>query len=724
MRNRNPSLPHPPLTTPKMTKTSLPALSFTLAALAGMAAAEDAPQPKPAVAQESSAAPLPTVTVVGTQQSDAERLPGTATVIDEELLRVQRYENPVQALRLVPGVNAADEDGYGLRTNIGIRGVDPNRSEKTLLMEDGVPIAGNPYGEAANYFSPVFGRYQSIEVIKGSGQILYGPQTVAGAVNFVTRPVPRTPAGFVDVAAGSYGTVRAHANYGGFVSDSVGVGVDAYGIRSDGFREADGYEKFDIAPKLVWVINDAHAIELKTVYGVEKSNATYQGLSAADYRQDPYDKYDFVKDDRMDAWRLLTHLRHSWQYGADGTLTTTAYFQHIDRSWNRALGVFNPATGSYEQGPAGRRDRQRYYNQGGVELRASQGFSIGVPANAEFGVRGHLENQERLDENISLTGVRTPASQYERETRAGAAFAQVAMHVTDTVTVTPGVRVEHIRYRSQRIDATTFPEGESQLTEVLPGLGATWYLTDQHQLYGGAHRGFSPPSYAAAITDAGVDTELDAERSWNYELGIRSRFGESTYSDLAVFYLDYSNIINAGTGSTPFYNGGEATHYGLEALVGSDVAEPFGVSFGLPVRTTITLVRATYDDDVFSGATLIASEGNEIPYSPRVQASLMAGIDKLGHRQALGFYVTTTYVGKRYADGLNTEPESANGRVGRIDDTFLVDIAAHYAPKGAGYDLYVTASNLFDHEYVATRRPEGIFAGAPLTVMGGVKVDF
>lgn len=61
----------------------------------------------------------------------------------------------------------------------------------------------------------------------------------------------------------------------------------------------------------------------------------------------------------MDAWRLLTHLRHSWHYGEDGALTTTAYFQHIDRSWNRALGVFSAATGSYEQGPAGRRHRQR-----------------------------------------------------------------------------------------------------------------------------------------------------------------------------------------------------------------------------------------------------------------------------------------------------------------------------------------------------------------------------
>ncbi len=87
-----------------------------------------------------------------------------------------------EALRKVSGVNVRDEEGFGLRPNIGIRGTNPTRSTKILLLEDGVPLAYAPYGDNASYYHPPVERFESIEILKGAGQIEYGPVTVAGAL--------------------------------------------------------------------------------------------------------------------------------------------------------------------------------------------------------------------------------------------------------------------------------------------------------------------------------------------------------------------------------------------------------------------------------------------------------------------------------------------------------------------------------------------------------------
>ena len=130
--------------------------------------------------------------LAGTPESLNE-IPGSVERIDNRTLENARVFNFSEALRKFSGVNVRDEEGFGLRPNIGIRGTNPTRSTKVLLLEDGLPLSYAPYGDNASYYHPPVERYESIEVLKGSGQIAYGPQTIAGVINYLTPNPPDKP---------------------------------------------------------------------------------------------------------------------------------------------------------------------------------------------------------------------------------------------------------------------------------------------------------------------------------------------------------------------------------------------------------------------------------------------------------------------------------------------------------------------------------------------------
>ncbi len=141
------------------------------------------------------------LTVLGEGGGGLARLPGSGAVIGAEVLGAMRPLSSTEVLRGVAGVHIQDEEGMGLRANIGIRGIDPDRSRSVLVLEDGIPVALNPYGEPEMYYTPPVDRMDRIEVVKGSGSILHGPQTVGGIINFVT-PEPGRLTGVHGVALG------------------------------------------------------------------------------------------------------------------------------------------------------------------------------------------------------------------------------------------------------------------------------------------------------------------------------------------------------------------------------------------------------------------------------------------------------------------------------------------------------------------------------------------
>jgi outer membrane receptor for Fe3+-dicitrate len=179
-------------------------------------------------------------------------------------------------LRTVPSVNVVGEDPMGLRLNLSIRGLDPNRSRKVLVLEDGVPVSLNPYGSPELYYTPPIERMERVEVVRGSGQILWGPQTLGGVIHYVTREPPRRLTLHADLRYGSFGYLLA-ALSAGDTQGAVGWRLDVLHRRFEGPRALDAAVT-DVNGQLRLQLSPRATLRLKLDFYDESSRATYLGL--------------------------------------------------------------------------------------------------------------------------------------------------------------------------------------------------------------------------------------------------------------------------------------------------------------------------------------------------------------------------------------------------------------------------------------------------------------
>ncbi|MCU0682562.1 MAG: TonB-dependent receptor [Polyangiaceae bacterium] len=701
-----------------------------------------------------SATEVPTeVSVVGTRLSQT---PGSAHVIKRKQLERFEYDDPHAVLATVPGVYARGEDGLGLRPNIGIRGVNPDRSKKLTLMEDGILFAPAPYSAPAAYFFPLITRMTAVRVIKGPAAVSYGPQTVGGAIDLVTRPVPSAAStGGVDLAAGEYGYAKAHA-YFGASDERFGFLVEGVHLRNDGFKRLpNGGDTGSYRNE--WMVKGSYVIDpkakvrqelrLKATYSDEVSNETYLGLTDADFKADPLQRYEASALDRMEWHRTGLALTYLVEPASGVTVTTTAYRNDLARVWrkvNRFRGVDlfgvlrdpNDARNAIYHGVLkGQADssspgetlligpNDRDFVAQGIESRIRWDTHTGpISHRLEYGLRLHHDRVERRqseDPFLLIGGRPVPEGGPTVVTAFNEASATaLAMHATDALgwgalTLTPGARVEaiHLSYK----DRATGDETGRSLQVVLPGVGAYYALWPSLGVLAGVHRGFSPPA-------PGTADSVKPEFSVNYEGG--ARFSKGALRVEAVgFYNDYSNLTDVCTLSSGCveqnldrqFDAGSARIYGLEAYAEHEV--PIVGSLKLPFSVAYTLTRAEFrrtfrsDDPIFGDVTA----GDEMPYVPRHQAYASLGLES----NRAGGSVGVTYV----ASMREVAGSGAVSSALHTDEQFMLDLSAYLRVFGP-FMVYANGRNLLDSNYIVSRRPYGARPNAPRWLQVGLKASF
>lgn len=545
-----------------------------------------------------------TISVIGKRKTDLKRIPGSATVIEKEFLDQVKPVDSMEVLRRVPGASIRYQD-TGLILNIGFRGVNNDLGRKVLILEDGIFTSLNPYSAPEQYYTPNIDRMERIEVVKGSGAILFGPSTIGGVINFITKRPPKEPVLSVSAQGGSYGFFASQISYGGTFGNT-GIDISILRKQGDGFRDHQDFRLHEFSFKSVTDLNEKHSLTSKFLATAQDANMTYLGLTTAQFWNNS--SSNFAEQDNRKLQRYSGDLGHEWKISDNSKLVTKVYAAYTERNWARQNYVRN--TGSYYNNYPGNvikaydtepfvnrpgdtvymldsvGHRDRSYRFVGAESRYQMDYQFfGIKNQLDAGLRYHYETADikYLDGpstpdyavfgnglNNAPTG--TASSEYSlaksgnlrdhevNNTKSIAGFAQNSFKFYDKFSVIPGIRYETFTQnrtilRQQAIDpATNQPDPNAPSQEVdkgskhvyhvvIPGLGLTYDIRKDLTWFAGAHKGFSPPRYQDALNNSGVINKIDPEYSYNYETGIRGDITNYLNAQVTYFDLNYINQI-------------------------------------------------------------------------------------------------------------------------------------------------------------------------------------
>ena len=689
------------------------------------------------------------VVVIGTRQ-DADTVAGSGTLVDQEALEQFDYVDLNQVLSAVPGVYMREEDGFGLRPNIGIRGASAERSQKIAIMEDGVLITPAPYSAPAAYYVPNISRIHSVEVLKGPAAVRHGPHTVGGAVNFVTRPVPEARLAEIDLSAGNHGFHKVQAAFARPLEKTAYL-VEAMRYGSTGFKDLDGggdtgFVRHALDMKWRWEPGGERDQQLivKLGYADEDADETYLGLADRDFDRTPLRRYRASQLARFQSSHALAHVNYGIAVNDSLRLNAKGYWNRFDRQWNKVDGFMSgPALQSVLIRP-GNYARQirllrgeidstpidadiidvtnndRAFDVRGVQLTATAtGILGGFAHRATAGVRVHRDQVDRdhrqrgylmASGNMISDGIERGSKARNRaDTEAYAVF------VADEITrgdwrVTLGVRYEDIAGVFEDLRAGV--RRDSAQSVVSPGLGVHWQTTPRLSLLAGIYRGFSPAGPGSR--------DVDPEQSVNLEYGIRYATPSLRFEAIG-FFSDYENLIGRCRVSDSGCQAGEEFNGGRVEIAGAEIVgwARFGLTQALALEFDVTY---TYSESAFQTSFLsqfpqwgLVRRGDELPYLPE-------HIGRASARLMTGRWEASAAV--RGQAQMREEPGYESLEDGLHADGFLVLDLALSRRFGDATLVQFLVGNATDEAAIVSHRPFGARPNRPRSLVARIKYAF
>lgn len=659
---------------------------------------------------------LPQIEVVGQEDGDIAKQPGSVGIVSAEDMAANQPKSTEEALRNVPGVVIKPEEESAIVANIGIRGLSA-ADYKTLILEDGVPVAPGLFVGNGRYYNPRIQHIDSIEVLKGAASLRYGPSTIGGVINYISKQPEDGVA--LAVRKGSFNTQEVSAELGG-TSDSKDAvfGAVVTKVTSDGFMDK-GYDLSDIILKSGMAVGDDQWLGMKFSHYENDANISYRGIWLGEYERG--ETHNPAPDDMFLTGRQGFDVNHEWEINDAMRLNTLLFWSETFRDYWR-YGTDNTASAAqgtwvYTDAVNG---NNRSFERNGVDTRlAIEHALFGIGNEAEIGVRYMTEKM--FDQTINATRAmpRTGTIAQDRidSAESVALFAQNRFILTDRLAMTAGIRAEKYEQERRNLRAATDNLVNTSNTEYMPGLGATFQLITELQLFGSIYKAFSPALNGDALSGM-QDQELEAERATNLEIGMRGANGGTNY-ELTAFRMNFDNQIIPANSNSDFQNtnGGKTLHQGLEGA--------FGIELGAGFRfdTSLTWIpTAKFDGNRLNpDDTISIPDGNRVTYTPKFvgNAGVSFKMDKLLTS------LSAHYTGKQYTDTANTKEivEQTSGFfLGEIDSYVTYNLNGVYTIT---QDLDVSASvkNLTDERYIASLR-QGIYVGTERSVDVGLRYQF
>jgi Fe(3+) dicitrate transport protein len=603
-----------------------------------------------------------------------------------------------EVLRKLPGIYIQDETGTGSKPNIGVRGLDPRRSQWVAILVDDVPIEPAPYGfTGLSIFPYLIERTNQIDVLRGGVAVRHGPNTVGGVIDLITTPIPMQPTLHIQQALGSNAYWSNHIS-AGTTAGSTGVLVDFANKRSDGFRDGTSFEMYNYNLKLRQEFSPSTYLTVGADGYNEPNTGLAGGMSLDNWEQFGR-TFNEHPHDFFDGHRYGANAKLYSRLGARHQLRLLAYGYETERRF----GLDRP-------GGTAIRETPRWMRTMAIEPRYSLDF--GARSALTVGVRALREDanfwttQYPIDTQGLRSGPETRLDSTKFSTNAVAVYVDSRLQLTERLLLYPGLRVEMIEMDADRLITNNQPStglfGSAKFTEYLPGMSASYRAAEHLRFFANYNRAFRAPQFIAIELNPerhGLQ-DFTAERSNNFEIGTRIGPSYGLYGEGVVFQIDFDNQVQRDPAfENVFRNIGRTMHRGIEArgVIALDELSPSLA--GLELSGGYTFV----DAEIRSGPF----EGNQVNDSPRHRITwrgkyaMPAGITLV----ADGLHLSSTF-----SDAENTVEAPPTGVRGIIPSHSLFNAGILYDLPRWGVSLGLHGRNLTD-EATFIRDSRGIIPG-------------
>lgn len=646
--------------------------------------------------------------------------------------------NARQAFAKVAGLNVWESDRSGGQLNIGARGLSPNRTANFNVRQNGYDIAADALGYPESYYTPPMEAVEKIDIVRGAASLQFGTQ-FGGLLDFkLKRATDENPLIISqNNSVGSFNLVHNFSEFG--LKQNKFDLYSFYQYRGgDQWRPNGGFDIHTAGISLGYAFTDQ--TKLRAEYTLFRNQSQQPGgLTDVGFETNAQQSIR-ARNWFQVHWNVF-NLSLNHRFSAK-TRFDTRFFANL--SSRKALGNLERITvADLGQNRTLLSDE---FNNFGNETRFIHSFNFNSNlATWLTGFRIYSGNTLRQQGDGSaaadsdfrfLNPTDLENSDFSFPSTNYAAFSEIILPIHPFLTVTPGVRFEYINtkangfYRQRVLDFAGNILVDNKIDEVinrsrnlvLAGIGLSSSIINPLEIYANFSQNYRAITFSdlrVANPNFVVDPDLQDERGFNFDVGVRGKLFNAFQIDISAFYLRYDNRIGlvlktdepsfAGEqreiGLPPFFvpyrfrtNIADSRTLGIESLIQADLTtiQFFAKNFKqLSAFTNLSVQQGNYIN-----TNDLSIKGKEVELvSP---LTLRVGLE--GSIKKTSFLIQHSYTHRHYSDATNTfrSATAVNGIIPSYQVTDLI-LSQKLTTR---IILEMGIQNIFNEIYF-TRRAEG-----------------
>ncbi|MBD2756471.1 TonB-dependent receptor domain-containing protein [Spirosoma validum] len=646
-------------------------------------------------------------------------------IIPEQLVANLSTNNARQIYARVAGLNIWENEGAGLQLSVGGRGLDPNRSSNFNVRQNGYDISADALGYPESYYTPPIEGVGRIQIVRGAASLQYGTQ-FGGLLNFVMKK-PITDRTFELTARQ---TIGSFGFYNAFTSASGTIGKLSYYTffqykKGDGWRPNSHFTNYTAFADIDYRFSE------QTTLGFDITQMSYLaqqpgGLTDAMFAENPRQSNRERNWFKVNWTMPALHFDHKVNANNELNLRLFglyAYRYSLGFRPNRVASIDDMSErdlikGDFQNYGAEARYLKRYYvgKKQAVLLvggRYYHGYNHSIQG---LGSTGKDANFNFIDNEQAI------ASDYQFPNRNVALFAENIFYIGDKLSITPGLRYEYIHTTADGfygtiardlagniINSVRTSEARTNNRQfVLGGIGISYKPVAQLDIYGNLSQNYRSITFSdmrIANPSQVIDPNLQDEKGYSLDAGIRSTQTTLYNFDVSLFYLNYNNRI----GEVQFYdqndrvlrrrgNIGQAVIMGLESYAEADflrLVNPSNANLSGVLFANVALIHSTYKASEIAGVV-----GNQVEFVPDI--NLKSGV-RLGYKNLKASF-QYTHLSDQFSDATNARDGGVSAVIGLIPAYTIMDASLSYQFRR--FRLEGSLNNLANKAYF-TRRATG-----------------